>query len=84
MTVQCGNTQKWLTVSVASLQSLVKLPSLAEPQPVLKPVAALEHQLGLDAGIVSCQNEIPGNLLSLSLTCAETEIISINADTHLS
>jgi hypothetical protein len=72
-----------LTVSVPSLQSLVKLPSLARPQLVLKSAAALEHQLGLVAGIVSCQNESPGNPLLLSSSCAETEIILVKRDTLL-
>jgi hypothetical protein len=66
-----------LTVSVASLQSPEKLPSLAQLQLVSKSAAALEHQLGLDAGIESCQNESQGNLLSLPSSCAKTDIILI-------
>jgi hypothetical protein len=73
-----------LTVSVASLQSLVKLPSLAQRQPVLKSAAAVEHQLGSVAGIESCQNGSQGNPLLLSLSCAEIEIISMKRETLLS
>jgi len=65
------------TVFVVSLLILVKLLLVAQLKRVSKFAGAQERLPSLVAGVESYLIESPENPLLLSLSCAETEIISI-------